>query len=127
MFKQGYVSVNGESTIFPSIAVNQSGAGAISFTLVGPDYFPSSAYVLIRPTGNLAGDVTIVGAGAAPEDGFTGYPAETGIPSNVARWGDYSAAVTDANGTVWLASEYIPNRPRTILANWGTFISNVGG
>ena len=127
MFKQGYVSVNGESTIFPSIAVNQSGIGAISFTLVGPDYFPSSAYVLIRPTGNLAGDVTIAGAGAAPEDGFTGYPAETGIPSNVARWGDYSAAVTDANGTVWLASEYIPNRPRTLLANWGTFISNVGG
>lgn len=40
------------------------------------------------------------------------------------RWGDYSAAVSDGNN-VWFATEYIPNRPRTALANSGTFIGKI--
>ena len=43
----------------------------------------------------------------------------------VARWGDYTAAVADADGSIWIATEYIPNAPRTLLANWGTFIGRV--
>jgi hypothetical protein len=26
---------------------------------------------------------------------------------------------------VWFATEYIPNLPRTALANWGTFITKI--
>ena len=43
----------------------------------------------------------------------------------VGRWGDYSAAVADTSGRIWMATEYIPNAPRTGLANWGTFIARV--
>lgn len=59
----------------------------------------------------------------APEDGFTGYPFFGG--SRAARWGDYSAAVADADGSIWFANEYISNSPRTVLANWGTFIGHI--
>lgn len=41
------------------------------------------------------------------------------------RWGDYSAAVSDVNGTIWMADEYIVDQPRTTLANWNTFVSTV--
>jgi hypothetical protein len=62
-------------------------------------------------------------AGAAPEDGFTGYAFFGG--NGVARWGDYSAATADEDGSIWLATEFIPNSPRTQLANWGTFIGRM--
>jgi len=119
--KQGYVSINGENVLYPTIGVNSAGKGVIDFSLVGPDFFPSAAYAPIDAV-NGAGNVHIAGPGAGPEDGFTGYPQFGG---NVARWGDYSAAAVDEAGTVWTANEYIPNAPRTQLANWGTFVSNV--
>ena len=64
-----------------------------------------------------------VAAGAAAEDGFTGYTAFGG--SRVARWGDYSAAATDEFGNLWLATEFIPEAPRSLLANWGTFVARI--
>ena len=67
--------------------------------------------------------VHIASAGAAPEDGFTGYRFFGG--DGAARWGDYSGGAVDESGSIWMATEYIPNKPRTILANWGTFIANV--
>jgi hypothetical protein len=112
---QGYVAVDGESVIFPSIGVSGD-SGVICFTLVGPDYFPSGAYTTLGGWG----PVRIVADGTAPDDGFTGYPQYGG--AGVARWGDYSAAVTDGNN-IWFANEYIPNLPRTQLANWGTWIN----
>lgn len=118
---QGYVSVTGENVLFPSIGVTADGQGVMSFTLVGPDFFPSAAYTPISATGKV-GNIHIAGAGAFPEDGFSGYAAFGG--AGVARWGDYTAAVADS-GVVWLAAEFIPNAPRTTLANWGTFISRV--
>ena len=66
----------------------------------------------------------MIGDGVGPADGFTGDPAQ-GAPDNVERWGDYSAAVADSSGHIWLATEYIPNGPRTVLANWGTFVMRV--
>jgi hypothetical protein len=118
---QGYVAVRGEDVIFPSIGVNGDGIGAMTFTLSGPDFFPSAAFV--RMTEEGAGTVRIAGAGASPEDGFTGYAAFGG--NGTARWGDYSAAVADADGSIWMATEFIPNKPRTLLANWGTFIARI--
>jgi hypothetical protein len=120
---QGYVSVNGQDLSYPSIGVTADGKAIMGFTLVGPDFFPSAAYTAISVTAG-AGDVHIAGAGAGPEDGFTGY-AFFGSTNRVARWGDYSAAVADAAGNVWLAAEYITPRPRSFLANWGTFVTRV--
>ncbi len=119
---QGYVAVNQENTLFPSIGVNPQGKGVITFTLVGPDYYPSAAYALIDAT-NGAGPVHIAAAGFAPEDGFSGYAVFGG--ARTARWGDYSAAVAGPDGSIWFAVEYIPNLPRSVLADWGTFIGNV--
>jgi hypothetical protein len=95
----------------------------MAFSLVGPDFHPSAAYARVSATSG-AGDIHIAGAGALPDDGFTGYDEIT--PSHgSARWGDYSAAVADTSGNIWMAAEYIPNAPRTSFANWGTFVSEV--
>jgi hypothetical protein len=118
---QGYVAVNGENVLFPSIAVNRFGVGAMAFTLSGPDFFPSAAYVRFA-LGRAVGPIHITGPGALPEDGFTGYVAFGG--NGVARWGDYSAAVY-GDGAVWMGNEFIPDAPRTQLANWGTFLSRL--
>ena len=119
---QGYISVAGASVNYPAIAVNAQGSAVAAFTLVGPGFFPSAAYASIDLASG-AGDVHIASAGAGPEDGFTGYTAFGG--SRVARWGDYSAGVADENGNLWLATEFIPEAPRTALANWGTFVFRV--
>jgi hypothetical protein len=120
---QGYVAVNGENVLFPSIAVNRFGIGAMAFTLSGPDFFPSAAYVRFV-LGRAVGSIHITGPGALPEDGFSGYAAEGSPTPGVARWGDYSAAVF-ADGAIWMGNEFIPNAPRTLLANWGTFLSRL--
>ena len=59
---------------------------------------------------------------SVPEDGLTCYPIFGG---RVCRWGDYSAAVADEHGDIWASGEYTPDAPRTVLANWSTFISRV--
>ena len=75
--------------------------------------------------GRTFGPIHISGAGALPEDGFTGYTAVFNSPTpGVARWGDYSAAVF-ADGAIWMGNEFIPNAPRTVNANWGTFLSRL--
>jgi hypothetical protein len=117
---QGYVAVDHETVMYPSLAFGGNDAGALVFTLVGPDYFPSAAYVNVGEKGTSP--VHIAANGAAPDDGFSGYVFYSG--DNVGRWGDYSAAVSDGD-SVWLATEYIPNLPRTPLANWGTSVIKV--
>ena len=127
--QQGYVAAPGlDSVIFPSIGVSEESA-AMTFTLVGPTpsetgsaYFPSMAFTRLNRFGS-AGDIQLGGAGAAPEDGFSGYAAGG---NGQARWGDYSAATTDEDGSIWMAAEWIPATPRTTLANWGTFIGRLG-
>jgi len=120
---QGYVAVDGQNVLFPSIAVNRSGVGAMCFTLSGPDFFPSAAYVRFA-FGRPVGAIHISGAGVLPEDGFTGYNAFGAPVPGVARWGDYSAAVS-ADGAIWMGNEFIPGTPRTVAANWGTFITRL--
>jgi hypothetical protein len=142
MAGQGYVSLQHDDVLFPSIGVTASGKAVMAFTVAGPDYYPSAGYVAIDSAGN-AGAVHISGAGVGPEDGFTGYfpfgNNSTGFTGRVARWGDYSAAVADEHGNVWLAAEYIGQTcslaqfeadttcggTRTLLANWGTFVTEV--
>ena len=74
--------------------------------------------------------------GSGPADGFTGELSQDPVDGGVERWGDYGAAVADADGSIWFANESINQActlqqfladttcggTRTILANWGTFI-----
>ena len=124
VLRQGTLTVSNNHLLRPSIAVNAQGRGAIAFTLVGPDYFPSAAFALID-TFSTSTNVQVAAAGVSPEDGFSGYP-NIGFPQQgVARWGDYSTAVATSDGGVWMATEYISGAARTQLANWATFIARV--
>jgi hypothetical protein len=125
---QGYVSIESpkqNSVLFPAVAVNASGKGAIVFSVVGEDYYPSAAYASLDAV-NGAGAIVITDPGFGPDDGFTGY-----FPvGRVGRWGDYSAAVSDESGNIWMATEVINPPlislpPGVLAANWGTFIAKV--
>ena len=93
--------------------------------MISPGGGDRDGYRLYSPIDavNGAGDVHVAAAGAGPDDGFSGYNFFSG--GNTGRWGDYSAAVADSSGTIWIGHEFIPNAPRTLLANWGTFVSHV--
>jgi hypothetical protein len=121
LLHQGYVGVDKQNVIYPSVGVTPAGSAVMTFTVVGPDYFPSAAYVPI--VDGVAGAISISGAGQLPEDGFTALHVFGG--HGVTRWGDYSAAVSDVNGTIWMGDEYIANQPRTAFANWNTLVSSV--
>ena len=102
---EGKFGVAGNSVTYPAIAALPDGRGIVSFTLIGPDYYPSAAYIRFNDSG-INGNVRVAAAGKGPEDGFSGYLSLTNPPSNVARWGDYGAAAL-SGGTFWMASEYI--------------------
>jgi hypothetical protein len=118
---QGYLLVNNNHLLRPAVAVNARGNGVIVFTLVGPDYYPSAALVTFSISAtsfSLSPAIQVTAPGLAPEDGFTGYQQGT------ARWGDWSTAVVDNDGSIWTATEYISN-VRSQLANWSTFLAHV--
>ena len=134
---QGVVAVAGNNVTYPAIGVTRSGRGAMAFTLLGTDHYPSAAYVSIDAIGG-AGDVQVVAEGLGPDDGFTGYNPHSQYGTRP-RWGDYGAAATDGND-IWIASEYIGQTctfaqyvssgftcalTRTSLANWYTRISKL--
>jgi hypothetical protein len=119
---QGYVAVNRGNALYGAIAANNDGDAAMGFTLSGPGWFPSAAWVSLGAHGATSA-VHVSAAGQLPEDGFTGYVVEGG--AGTARWGDYSAATADEAGNLWIANEYIPNAPRSLLANWGTHVTVV--
>jgi hypothetical protein len=141
--KQGYIALENNSLTYPAIAMGANGKGAIAFSVMGEDYYPSAGYVTITADGAV-GPIHVAAAGLGPDDGFTSYKAFVGDPPRT-RWGDYGAAVTDGS-TIWLASEYIgqtctyaewyPAPPstaglgscggtRTTLMNWYTRVSKV--
>jgi hypothetical protein len=136
---QGYVAVQNNDVVFPSVAANASGDVLVAFTLLGQDYYPSAGFAWLDPT-NGTGDVQVVSWGAGPQDGFTGYITLDPIDHSISRWGDYSAATADESGNIWFATETINQScsfstflgdtscgsTRTILANWGTTIAEVG-
>jgi hypothetical protein len=133
--RQGYVSVAGQNVLFPSIGVTPAGKAVMSMTLSGPSYYPSAAYSVFDGSGFDA--VKVASAGVGPADGYTGY--DPFAPDGVERWGDYSAAVSAPDGTVWAATEYIAQScvvatyqadstcggTRTLLANWSTRLTAV--
>ena len=135
---EGKFGVAGNSVTYPALAALPDGHGVIAFTLIGPDYYPSAAYIRFNNAG-VNGSVRVAAAGKGPEDGFSGYLSLTDPPSNVARWGDYGAAAL-SGGTFWIASEYIGQvctlqqylgsgftcgGTRAALGNWYTRITQV--
>ncbi|MDX6319823.1 MAG: hypothetical protein QOD35_3223 [Nocardioidaceae bacterium] len=122
---QGYVAVAGNQVMYPAIGVAPGGSATMVFTLAGQDYFPSAADIHLARSGALSSSVQLVKAGTKPADGFTGYKAEGG--DGVERWGDYSAAVGTPDGSVWIATEYIPGTfgYPDFVANWGTYVAQV--
>jgi len=119
--KQGYIAVVNTDVFYTAIAVRPNGEGVIAFTLSGGEHYPSAAFATLNQNG--AGNVQIIAAGVAPTDGFSGYKYFGSGGS--ARTGDYSAATVDEHGFIWMSAEYIPSGPRTLLANWGTFIAKI--
>jgi hypothetical protein len=119
---QGYVAMSGGYVFFPSIGVDREGRGIMSFSFSSAQNFPSVGFVQLSKKGKPSA-IHTAATGAGPADGFTGYRF-SGPFRDSERWGDYSAA-TDANGNIWFANEYVPNLPRTDLANWGTWIGRV--
>jgi hypothetical protein len=122
VLRQGYLMVKGNHLLRPSIAVNSQGSGAIVFTLVGTNYFPSAAFLPIN-TFSTGSAIQVAAFGVAPEDGFSGY--ETPGSVGLARWGDYATAVAAADGSIWMGTEYIPYITTATpppLANWGTLL-----
>jgi len=134
MQDQGYLALKNANLFFPAVGVDHRGQAAIGFSIAGPNIFPSTGYA--ERNGNHFGKVHIAGAGVNSEDGFTGYPSS--YPPGMApcdfslspvqceaRWGDYGAAAIGVDGSIWLANEYIGPRPRTLAANWGTFVTHL--
>ena len=120
--RQGYVATANDNLLYPAIGVSENGNGAMVFTLTGPDYFPSAAYIPITLSKGVAAGIRLAAAGSNPDDGFTCYPSGGGPPG---RWGDYSAAVSVGNNAVWIATEYISKKKRDKYTNWGTFIGSL--
>jgi hypothetical protein len=122
MLGQGYLAVNKEDLLFPSIGVTPAGKAVMAFTLAGPDYHPSAAWAPLSLASG-AGPVYVAAAGQNADDDFSAIKAFQGI--GVSRWGDYSAAVSDTSGTIWMGTEYISGVERTPMANWATFLAHV--
>jgi hypothetical protein len=133
---QGILAAEHNNLTYPAVAVTTAGAGAIAFTIVGRDYYPSAGWARIDASG--VGDIHVISPGLGPSDGFTSYGAFVGFPPRT-RWGDYGAAVA-TGGSIWLASESIEqtctfseyvatafscNGTRTAFGNWATRISKV--
>jgi hypothetical protein len=119
VLSQGYMLVNGNHLLRPAIAVNAQGSGAIAVTLTGQDWDPSAALIPFSTTATPT-TLQVAAAGYLPEDGFTGYPSGGG--AGLARWGDYNTAVAASDGSIWMVMQYIGNFPRTVAANWNTYV-----
>ena len=61
--RQGYVATANNNLLYPAIGVSENGNGAMVFTLTGPDYFPSAAYIPITLSGGVAADIRLAAAG----------------------------------------------------------------
>ena len=111
--KQGYLGRAGATLSFPAIAVNEQGVGAIAFSLLGPNDYPSAAYAPFNAKRGTDA-IHVAAAGVGPDDGFTAYPSAFNSGTRT-RWGDYGAAVVDGSN-IWMASEYIGQT--CSLAQW---------
>lgn len=135
----GVLSVPNNHLIYPTLAVNANGIGAVGFTLTGADYYPTAAYAVIDANG--MGPVTVANLGMAGVDGSSQFDSRP-------RWGEYGAGAVDESGAVYLGNEFIASPAcmeelldtnlafsnedcfgettgRTAFANWATAITKL--
>jgi hypothetical protein len=144
MAGQGYVAAPGQDLSYPSIATTSTGAAGMVMDLSGPDFYPAVAYTTLRTSGVApiaSGSVQVVKESPVPADTFGGYEVFKYQPG-LTRWGDYTAAVADTSGNIWIAGSWVPgnnlcvpkdgnidNCPpdanRSLLANWGSWVAEV--
>jgi hypothetical protein len=115
--RQGYVALAGNNLLYPALQVTPAGAAAVVVSLTGATHFPSAAFATLAPGASSFGPVSIAAAGT------THYAPEA------ERWGDYSFAVLDPEGSsVWLATEYMPPKASQTpdgRRDWGTRVLQV--
>lgn len=105
---QGFVAKAGSYLIYPAIVHSASGSTGIVFTLTSGSINPSAAYVFAG-SGQAFDGVHIAALGASPST------------DGASRWGDYSFATLDPNGTdLWMATEYVPPGFQNPITNFGT-------
>lgn len=116
---QGYVSAKGAYLVYPAVQALKDGTAAMTFAITSSTINPSAAFTTLG-----SGTITTVATGAGPHLSFSDAP-----PNNRARWGDYSFAAPDPDGTgIWLATEYIPPAAsQDPFDNWGTRMFEVTG
>jgi hypothetical protein len=110
---QGYIAAKNANLLYPAIETAPGSPAAVVFTITSATIQPSVAYNLL---GSSA--ITSVATGSGPHLSFAD-------PDN--RWGDYSFAVLDPDGSgIWLASEYIPPAAdQDPYDNWGTYVFEI--
>jgi hypothetical protein len=135
--KEGTLALAGNNLTYGAVGVSGEGKGAIAFSLLGTDFYPTAAYASLDIRSG-AGPIRIVSLGKGPDDGFTGYNPTSQFGTRQ-RWGDYGAAAFDGKN-LWLASEYIGQSctlaefvssnftcgaTRTQLGNWYTRLTKL--
>jgi hypothetical protein len=115
--RQGYVGAARKELLYPALQFDSQGRGTMVVSLTGPDRFPSAAYTVLPVGSTTFGPISVAGSGTTFYDPFS------------VRWGDYSWAVLDPDGSgTWLATEYMPPRSRQTVdrsSNWGTRVFEV--
>jgi len=136
--KQGIVALERNSILAPSIAMKAANKGVISFTVVGEDYYPTSAFVTFD--GSTTGELVVVKNGTAYHDSYTCYMI---LGGNECLWSKASSSQTDSEGNIWTATELIEtdgttctldhwkatdgtcDKTRGRYSNWATRISKI--
>ena len=98
---------------YPSIAVNRNGAALVGFSTLSGSIYPSAAYLLIDPAGNVSAAATV-------KDGERPY--------GYFRWGDFSTTLVDPvdDLSFWTLQSYATPPPTTLpFISWGTWWSYV--
>ncbi|HEX6478892.1 MAG TPA: hypothetical protein VF043_08600 [Ktedonobacteraceae bacterium] len=125
MEDQGYIGVKSEYLLYGALTVNGKGQGVVVMALAGPDYFPGAVYTTFSTGGSQRNfsPLHLVAPGAGPAAIGTCLPQYGGA----CAWGDYSATalVDGPQGSIWLATEYIPGGAATHYENWGTRILEI--
>ncbi|MFV0544242.1 MAG: hypothetical protein ACK5L8_11200 [Marinicella pacifica] len=113
----GVIAIDGEYLSFPDVAVNGCNDMTIGFSRTSPSIYPGIAY-----TGRLGSDpLGQVNPIQIQKSGEVTYRSFEGSPPR--RWGDYSEAASDPDGTrTWFMGVYsADNIPGS--TNW---VTNIG-
>jgi hypothetical protein len=123
-----YVGTGDTAVSFPALMPAEDGRIVMVYDRMSSTINPEVRYVVTRvDTARFIGPGTLLKAGEAPyRPGVCGTEA---LP--VCRWGDYSAASTDATARIWIAGEYAnrnvgpSTEPGFSSRNWGTWIGGL--